>query len=419
MLPVADTIQTEVNRLYKHLYGKMVAALLYSSRDIDVETAEDLVQDSFSAALIHWRSGGVPVNPAGWIYKVCKNKALNLIRKQKRDAGQAVHAADDQTLEVRFSESVIDDQTLKVLFACAHPDLSPKVQLVITLKYVVNLKGEAIARILGMTPDGIDKLLLRARQKIREEKILLQEPDASALKPRVPMVCKVIYLLFNEGYKASWGKALLRETLCEEALIMNRQLCESVVATPEALALQALMLFNAARFKSRFSAEGELLDLEEQDRTQWNNDLIQLGTDYLKRARQNTAGREISAYHFEASIAYLHSTAPAFAQTNWRTISHLYQQLLHRAPNPFVELNYAIALYYAGEQEKSLGMLRELQQHPFMHHYYLLNATLGKIHLYEGRYEEATAYFRKTLEQTPFESERKYIERMMGRCMRD
>jgi RNA polymerase sigma-70 factor (ECF subfamily) len=356
------------------------------------------------------------MNPAGWIYKVCKHKALNLLKKQKREKGYEGPADESHTLELRFSESVIDDQTLKVLFACAHPDLSPKVQLVITLKYVVNLKAEAISRILGMTLDGVDKLLLRARQKIRDEKILLQEPDAPALTARVPMVCKVIYLLFNEGYKASWGKEVMREALCEEALIMNRQLCESVVATPEAMALQALMLFNAARFKSRFSAGGELLDLEEQDRTQWNMDLMHLGAGYLKRARQGTAAGAISAYHYEASIAYLHGTAPAFAQTDWHTISNLYQQLLHRAPNPFVELNYAIALYYANDKEKSMDILGRLQQHPFMNQYYLLNATLGKFHLQERQYAKARTYFLKTLDQTSFELEKKYIQKMLERC---
>jgi RNA polymerase sigma factor (sigma-70 family) len=412
MLPASDTIQTEVDRLYKLMYGKMVTALLYSSQNIDPETAEDLVQDSFSAALIHWRSEGMPVNAAGWIYRVCKNKALNFLKKQKREKNYADTADESHVLEQRFSESIIDDQTLKVLFACAHPDLSPKVQVVITLKYVVNLKVEAIARILGMTQDGVDKLLLRARQKIRNEKILLQEPEVSALKPRVPTVCKVIYLLFNEGYKASWGKELLREALCEEALILNRQLCESVIATPEALALQALMLFNAARFKSRFGAGGELLDLEEQDRTRWNTGLIYLGTNYLKRARQG----EVSAYHYEASIACLHCTAPAFAQTDWQTISNLYQQLLHRSPNPFVEMNYAIALYYAGQKEKAFGLLNTLQQHPFMNQYYLLNATLGKLHLREGRPAEARTYFIKTLEQTQFEAEHCYIQKMLDRC---
>jgi RNA polymerase sigma factor (sigma-70 family) len=412
MLPASDTIQTEVDRLYKQLYGKLVAALLYSSRDIDLETAEDVVHDSFSAALLHWRSEGIPMNPAGWIYKVCKNKALNHLKKQKRERGYEGPADESHTLELRFSESVIDDQTLKVLFACAHPDLSPKVQVVITLKYVVNLKVEAIARILGMTLDGVEKLLLRARQKIRDENILLQEPEVSALKPRVPIVCKVIYLLFNEGYKASWGKELIREALCEEALIMNRQLCESVIGTPEALALQALMLFNAARFKSRFDDAGELLDLEEQDRTRWNVSLIHLGADFLKRARLG----EVSSYHYEASIAYLHGTAPSFAQTDWPTIRNLYQQLLNRAPNPFVELNYAIASYYAGEKEKAFGILNTLQQDPFLNQYYLLNATLGKLHLREGRLSDARSYFIKTLGQTSFESEKHYIQKMLDRC---
>jgi RNA polymerase sigma-70 factor (ECF subfamily) len=182
------------------------------------------------------------------------------------------------------------------------------------------------------------------------------------------------------------------------------------------MALQALMLFNAARFKSRFSVDGELLDLEEQDRTQWNMELIHLGVDYLKRARQGTEDGDISSYHYEASIAYLHCAAPVFAQTDWRTISNLYQQLLHRLHNPFVELNYAIALYYAGEKDKALDILGQLQQHPFLNQYYLLNATLGKIHLYEGRYAEARSYFLKTMDQTPFGPEKKYIQRMMDRC---
>src|SRR4030095_6805717 len=216
-----DKVQQEVDKLYKSHYGKMVASLLYFSQDIDLETAEDLVQDSFSSALTAWKEDVIPSNPAGWIFTVCKNKALNKIKEGKRFR-TLFEDEDFNSGEIKISESLIKDHQLKLLFACAHPDLSPKVQVVITLKYVVNLKVEAIAKILGMTIDGVDKLLVRARQKIKDEKILLKEPDMSALKQRIPIVHKIIYLIFNEGYKSSWGKELVREALCEEALLMNK-----------------------------------------------------------------------------------------------------------------------------------------------------------------------------------------------------
>ncbi len=375
-----DKVQQEVDRLYKSHYGKMVASLLYFSQDIDLETAEDLVQDSFSSALTAWSEDNIPSNPAGWIFTVCRNKALNKIKEGKRFR-TLFEDEDFNSGETKIRESVINDPQLKLLFACAHPDLSPKVQVVITLKYVVNLKVEAIAKILAMTIDGVDKLLVRARQKIRDEKILLEEPELSALTSRVPIVHKIIYLVFNEGYKSSWGKELVREELCEEALLMNRALLNSNIGNKETAALHALMLFNAARFKSRFGASGELLDLEEQDRSLWNKDLILLGCDFLKQA----GGEIISPYHYEASIAYLHCTAKSFDSTDWQTITNLYFQLLENNPNPFVELNYAIALYYSGKKQKAIKILNALQQNPFINQYYLLNATLGKINFLEGR----------------------------------
>ena len=202
----------------------------------------------------------------------------------------------------------MNDHQLKLLFACAHPDLSPKAQVVITLKYIINLKVEAIAKILAMSIDGIDKLLVRSRQKIKEEKILFEEPPATLLKQRTSIVHKILYLVFNEGYKSSWGKELIREELCEDALIMTKILLESGFANKETDALFALMLFNAARLRSRFSASGELLDLEEQDRSLWNHDLILLGWKYLHESRADV----VSPYHYEASIAYLHCNAADF-----------------------------------------------------------------------------------------------------------
>ncbi len=276
-----DEVRLTADQLYKSHFGKMVSSLLHFSNAIDLKTAEDLVQDSFSAAIISWGKDGLPVNPAAWLFRVCKNKALNKIKDSKRFSNLFTDEAiqpDDPVL----SKLPLDDQQLILLFACAHPDLSPKVQVVITLKYVVNLKVEAIAKILGMTVDGIDKLLVRVRQKIKDEKILFFEPGAEELESRIHIVHKILYLIFNEGYKSSWGKDLIREELCEEGLLMTRALSKSTIGNKETSALYALMLFNASRFKARFGTHDELLDLEEQDRGLWNRELIQLAFVHLE-----------------------------------------------------------------------------------------------------------------------------------------
>ncbi len=388
----------------------MVSSMLDFSRDIDLETAEDLVQDSFSAALVAWRKDAIPSNPAGWIFTVCRHKALNKIKEGKR-LSNVFQQETTPPGDAGIPRPILDDYQLRLLFACAHPDLSPKVQVVITLKYVVNLKVEAIAKILGLTVDGVDKLLVRARQKIREEKNLLAEPGMDALQPRVPVVHKIIYLIFNEGYKSSWGKELIREELCEEALLLARSLQNTKVGNEETAVLYALMLFNAARFKARFGASGELLDLGEQDRSLWNRDLIQLGCSYIQQTRKSPA----SSFHYEAAIAYLHCAAKDFASTDWPAITRLYLQLLRLHPNPFVELNYAIALYYAGQKSQALDVLNNLRQHPFLSQYYLLNAALGKIHFLEGDFANAKKYWKKTLGQTNSELEKEFIQKMINK----
>ena len=405
-----DKIQQEADLLYKQHFGKLVASLLYASRDIDPETAEDIVQDAFSAALIDWRLQGIPANSAGWLYKVCRNKALNKIKRDKR-LEPLTEKQNQAMIEIRFSDSAFDDQQLKLLFACAHPDLTPKTQVAITLKYVVNLRVESIAKNLGMTIDGVDKLLLRARQKIRDEKILLEEPHPNALKQRLSTVHKIIYLTFNEGYKSTTGKEILREDLCEEALLLNKALLESSLSNKETLALHALMLFNSARFKSRISDSGELLDLENQDRSGWNQDLIRLAHDFFTRSQCEM----ISTYHLEAAIACLHCIAPSFEQTDWRTIVGLYARLLQNYPNPFVELNYAIAKYYAGDKREALKILDDLQGHAFLNQYYLLNMALGKFQQLEGNDKLARGYLLKAQQQTTLQIEKDFIRRMLDK----
>lgn len=399
-------VQQVIDHLYKQHYGKMVASLLRFSKDIDLETAEDLVQDAFAAALSHWETQ-LPDNPAAWIYSVCRNKALNKLRDDKKML-RLHQAPEPEAPAMTFSGDFPDDEQLRLLFACAHPDLAPKVQVVITLKYVINFKVATIASLLGMTIDGVDKLLQRARQKIKEEKILLVPPAPQAMEQRLPIVHKIIYLIFNEGHTSVEGKTLLREELCEEALILNKAILDSHMGNIDSCALYALMLLNAARLKARFDENGELLDLEQQDRSLWNPELIQLGTYYFQQSK----GDRLSSYHFEAYIAYLHSTATSFADTDWKTIAQLYKHLL---PNPFAELNYAIALYYAGEPDSAFERLFALQQSPFMNSYYLLNATLGKLFMLQGDHAQAAVYYSKTLTQTRSEAEANYIRKMLSK----
>jgi len=407
----AETAQQELDRLYKLHFGKLLSSLLNFSSSIDPDTAEDLVQDVFSSAVENWKLT-MPENPAGWLYRVSRNKAINWIEAQKKFGD--LH--DDELLlhyDPAPPESLLEDFNLRMLFACAHPDLSPKVQVIITLKYVVNLKVEAIAKIFGMTTDGVDKLLVRARQKIKDEKILLAEPAKHELSERLLIVHKIIYLIFNEGYKTSWGRELIREELCEEALLLNKAILDKKIGNSDTAAINALMLFNASRFKARFGANGELLDLESQDRSAWNYDLIALGHYWLNESKTGS----ISNYHYEASIALLHCGAKSFADTNWKLISDLYAQLLRLNANPFVELNYAIALWYAGEKERALCMLHELEKHSFMGRYYLLNASLGKFYKECGNKQRALHYFELTLEQTSFEAEKDYIRGQMQACL--
>jgi RNA polymerase sigma-70 factor (ECF subfamily) len=398
--------QQAVDGLYKTHFGKMVTAMLQFSRDIDLEMAEDLVQDAFYAALSTWKNKGIPDNPAGWVYKVCRNKAINALKRKKtfQNPFEGDFAKDGATDP---GDGIFDDRKMRLLFACAHPHLSSKMQVVITLKYVANLRVESISRAFGMTIDGIDKMLSRAKHRLRMESIFLKEPSPPQLKTRLPVVHKIIYLIFNEGYRAGSGKEIVRQDLCEESLIMTKSLLDNHISNGDTAALYALLLFSAARQGARFTASGELSDLEEQDRTLWDKELIDLGSNYLYQSGMDN----ISSYHYEAAIAYLHCTAKSFANTDWSTITQIYTKLLEDNPNPFVELNYAIALYYDSQTRKAFGVLHDLQR-TFLEQYYLLHATLGKLYLLEGESQKSDLHLTKALSLTHFQAEKNFIKKI-------
>ena len=400
--------QQAIDELYKSHFGKMVTAMLQFSRELDLETAEDLVQDAFYSALSTWKIKGVPDNPAGWVYKVSRNNALNFLKKSK--SFKNPFGEDNAIDEVEESDpDYFDDRKMYLLFACAHPRLSSKMQVVITLKYVANIRAESLARALGMTIDGIDKVLSRAKRLIRMENIFLKEPTPQQMKTRLPVVHKIIYLIFNEGYRAGSGAEIIREDLCEESLIMTKSLLDYHVCNEQTAALYSLLLFNAARLGARLTMTGELLDLEEQDRTLWNSDLIALGRYYFNRSENP---EQISSYHYEAAIAYLHSHAKSFAETDWAGVTKLYQKLLHGNPNPFISLNYGIALYYNGQKAFAFEALEDLRK-TFLEQYYLLHAALGKLYMLEGDYDKSAYYLNKALLLASFQEEKEFVRKML------
>ena len=399
--------QQVIDGLYKTHFGKMVTAMLQFSRDIDLEMAEDLVQDAFYAALSTWKNNGIPNNPAGWVYKVCRNNAINTLKRKKSYTNPFEEDCAGDGL-VEPDDGIFDDWKMQLLFACAHPRLSSKTQVVITLKYVTNLRMESISRALGMTVDGIDKILSRAKHRIKMENIFLKLPSPSHLKARLPVVHKIIYLLFNEGYRTTSGKEIFRQELCEESLIMTKSLLDNHISNDDTAALYALLLFNAARLSARSTTTGELYDLEEQDRTLWNVDLIGLGSYYLRQSNPEN----ISSYHYEAAIAYLHCSAKSFADTDWSTISQIYAQLLQNNPNPFIELNYAISLYYDSQKQEAFSLLHDLHQ-TFLEQYFLLHATLGKLYLLEGECHKSKLHLTKALSLTNFQAEKEFVRKLL------
>jgi len=402
--PGHDRVRAAVDDLYKSHYGRLVSTLFSHYPDLSLEMLEDIVQDGFAAALTAWTAETLPANPAGWVFIVCRNKAINAVKEEKRrvaDRGQDWGGWD--------AGSAAAELPVKLLFACAHPDLSPKIQVVLTLKYVANLRVDAIACALGMSVDAVEKMLFRVRKKIRAEGILFSDPGPGVGASRLPTVHKIIYLIFNEGYKPSSGERAVNEDLCEEALLLTKELVDHRLGDTDTAALYALMLFNAARFPARTGPSGELLDLDQQDRSLWDRQMIGLACDWFREARE---GR-MSPYHYEAAIAWMHCKAPSSAETDWAIISRLYLRLLRMHPNPFVELNYAIALYFAGQKTKAYELMNGLLEHPFLHQYFLLNAALGKCYLLDGESGRARTFLGRALEQTSHPREITFIQGLM------
>jgi RNA polymerase sigma factor (sigma-70 family) len=362
-----------IETIYKDKFGQLIALLLQRFPVLSIESAEDIVQETFAEAALRWPKQGIPENPSGWMYQACKNKSINLLKKNLRTEdlsfAKTVSVAAEEIAEHGFK-----DAQLQMLMACCHPHLTPKMQVVLALKYVANLKVENIAGQLGAELDAIEKMLYRARQKIKSEALILSANGDAYSKDQLSVMHKVIYLIFNEGYKQPGEKISQGKMMCEDALMLNKFLFDSSLCNPETKALQALMLFNIARFDARFDADGKAVELEHQDRRHWNASLIMLAHRLLTESEDSF----FSPYHLEAAIAWVHCAADKFEDTDWGAICRYYEVLLKVYPNPFAEINYAVALQYNHQDEKALSILMELHQNPYFNKLPILDSTIRK-----------------------------------------
>src|SRR6059058_3334821 len=338
-----------VEHLFRHEAGKMVATL---TRIFGIERwnlAEDVVQEALSRALQTWPYRGIPENPSAWIMRASRNLALDVIRREKvfrgkeAEIARLIEAGESSTPQaLSFSEDEIADDRLRMMFVCCHPVIPPEAQVALALKTLCGFSVTEISRAFLTTEAAVAKRLTRAKQKVQEAHVPFEIPVGDEMARRLESVLHSLYLLFNEGYKASSGENLVREELCDEAIRLTQLLARHRAGNyPKTHALLALMLLNAARIPAREDDEGNLLRLEEQNRTRWDQAMIARGMSHL---HQSASGEALSEYHLQAGIAACHATATNYSETDWSRILSLYDRSSEFDDSPVVALNRAVAV---------------------------------------------------------------------------
>jgi RNA polymerase sigma-70 factor (ECF subfamily) len=399
-----------IDTIYKKQFSKMVIALAKYTGLRDLATAEDIVQESFAEAAKKWTTQ-MPDDPEAWLYRVCRNIALNHLRNTKKFEQDFTDHEKSLTSDVdSIFEIDTEDDQLRMLIACTHPNFSTKNQVIFALRYVAGFRIEQIANILGSPSDTITKTLLRMRETIVRENINFTFEISDAKPDQVQVLHKIIYLMFSEGSKISSSRSILNFGLCEDALSLSLDISrQKELALPETHALIALMLFNLSRFEARFTEAGDLIEHEYQDRSLWNQELIKVGVHHM-----SLAGDQATSYHVEATIAWLHVSAPSFKATDWPKISSLYDRLLQFNDSPFVKMNQSIALFYAGDVLTSLHQLKKIGESAFMQQHYLLHIALGKVYASMLENAKALEHFKKALELSPHAIEKRHIQKLIA-----
>jgi RNA polymerase sigma factor (sigma-70 family) len=422
-MPAGDkNINQLVDHLYRHEAGKLVAVLTGVFGPANLELAEDVVHDSLVEAMKDWPYKGLPDDPSAWLYKVARNKALNILKREKyKRQYAAIHLQQINTNEWvdenLFNEHTVQDDQLRMIFTSCHPSVSKDSQVALTLKTLCGFSIPEIAHAFFTTEDTINKRLVRARQKIREAEIPFEVPASGDMETRLEAVLETVYLLFNEGYSASSGNEMIRYELCEEAIRLAEMIAmhPAIQSKSNVYALLALMLLNASRFRSRVDKSGNILTLSEQDRKLWDASLIQKGLVYMEKS---AAENHISIYHIMAAISACHCSAPDFESTDWTAILNLYDHLLLVDHSPLVKLNRSVALAKVQGVQKALEVLQQLKSDASFSSYHLLYATEGEFYFEMKNYLKAADAYKKAIGHSLLQPEKELLQKKLESCLK-
>lgn len=420
--PSNKNIPQLTEHLFRQESGKLVSILTGIFGIERLQMAEDLVQEALIRALQTWPYYGIPQNPAAWLTQTAKHLAIDTIRREKLfhnkqdqiiTTVESWSTSSDPEETAKFEDEIKDDR-LRLMFACCHPLIPQEAQIALALKTLCGFSPAEIAQGFLVSEAAIAKRLTRARQHIRELNLPFAIPAGEDLTLRLDAVLQILYLLFNEGYKASHGESLMKEAMCLEAIELGTLLAtHPATATPRTHALVALMCLHAARFNSRVDADGNMLLLKDQNRGSWNFRLIERGLHHL---RQAATGSTLSEFHLQAGIAACHSTAADYPSTDWKRILSYYDQWIRLNHSPIVALNRAVAIGEIHGPQAGIDAVNDISRSSTLDNYYLTHAILGEFEARLLNYRQASRHLQKALALTEQKAEQNFLSRRLAEC---